>query len=160
VIHKGTPLYFRGHNITEAQLYSIDHSHYLFRNATEIVVAGQSAGGLAVYLWANYIAGRAPINAKVWALPDSGIQLDSMDYNIEKNTFRMSFQNLMKFSNAEVDLPVPECVAANPDAKWKCMFAEYLFPYVKVPLFAIQSAYDTWSVPNILGIKCQNNASL
>jgi hypothetical protein len=67
----------------------------------------------------------------------------------------------MNFSNAEVDPPVPECVAANPDAKWKCMFAEYLFPYVKVPLFAIQSAYDTWSLKTDIGIKClTSNGSL
>lgn len=29
----------------------------------------------------------------------------------------------MKLSNEEIDPPTKECVAANPTAKWKCMFA-------------------------------------
>lgn len=34
------------------------------------------------------------------------------------------------------------------------MFAEYLLPYIKSPLFAVQSLYDSWSLPNITGIAC------
>ena len=74
--YKGVKLYFRGHNVTEGQLNSIDKNHKLFSEATEIVVTGQSAGGLATFLWTNYIAKRAPKTAKVWSLPDSGIFLD------------------------------------------------------------------------------------
>ena len=34
------------------------------------------------------------------------------------------------------------------------MLAEELYKYIKVPLFPIQSLYDSWSIPNILGINC------
>ena len=40
------------------------------------------------------------------------------------------------------------------------MFAEYNYAYIPVPLFAIQSPYDTWSLPNILGLDCENGGSL
>lgn len=91
VTYKGSTLHFRGHNVTIAQLNSIDQSHQLFKSATDIVVTGQSAGGLATFLWTNYIADRAPKNSKVWSLPDSGIFLDSTHYTIKQNTYRMLF---------------------------------------------------------------------
>lgn len=99
VSYKGTNLYFRGHNVTTAQLNSIDQTYKLFSAATEIVVTGQSAGGLATFLWTNYIASRAPKTAKVWSLPDSGIFLDSTHYTAKQNTYRMLFENFMKVSN-------------------------------------------------------------
>lgn len=40
------------------------------------------------------------------------------------------------------------------------MFAEYNLNFIKVPLFPIQSLYDSWSLPNILGISCENGGSL
>lgn len=122
ISYKGSTLHFRGYNVTTAQLNSIHQTHQLFSKATEIVVTGQSAGGLATFLWTNYIASRAPA-AKVWSLPDSGIFLDSMNYANKQHSYRGLFQNFMKISNDEVDPPTQECVAANPTEKWKCMFA-------------------------------------
>jgi hypothetical protein len=34
------------------------------------------------------------------------------------------------------------------------MFAQNLYKYIKVPLFAIQSFYDIYSLPNIIGVDC------
>lgn len=62
----------------------------------------------------------------------------------------------MSFSNTEIDPPIPECVLDNPTEKWKCMFAQYQFPYIRTPLFPVNSLYDSWSLPNILGINCVN----
>lgn len=31
---------------------------------------------------------------------------------------------------------------------------------MKTPVFAIESLYDTWSIPNILGLSCLNGSSL
>jgi hypothetical protein len=66
----------------------------------------------------------------------------------------------MSISNQEVDPPNTECVISNREAKWKCMFAQYNFPYILIPLFPIQSLYDSWSLPNILGIGCEHSGSL
>ena len=40
------------------------------------------------------------------------------------------------------------------------MFAENIFKHIKVPQFPLQSLYDTWSIPNILGINCISGGSL
>lgn len=40
------------------------------------------------------------------------------------------------------------------------MFAQYVHKYIQVPIFAINSLYDSWSLPNILGISCQSGGSL
>jgi hypothetical protein len=40
------------------------------------------------------------------------------------------------------------------------MFAVNLAPHIKTPMFIIQSLYDVWSIPNILGVTCIVNASL
>lgn len=63
----------------------------MFSAATEIAVTGQSAGGLATFLWSNYIADRAPKGAKVWSIPDSGIFLDSTNYKTKQNNYKMIF---------------------------------------------------------------------
>lgn len=40
------------------------------------------------------------------------------------------------------------------------MFAEELYKFIRVPLFPIQSLYDTWSVANILGVGCISGQSM
>jgi hypothetical protein len=38
------------------------------------------------------------------------------------------------------------------------MFAEYIYPYLQVPQFPVESLYDTWGILNILGITCIDGA--
>ena len=113
VEYKGTKLWFRGHNATMGQLNSINEKFKLFSAATDIIVTGQSAGGLATFLWSNYITDRAPKDAKVWSVPDSGIFLDSGNYISQQHNYRTQFVNFMAIVNVEVDPPTKECVDAN-----------------------------------------------
>ena len=153
--YKGVKLHFRGHNATQGTLNALNATYKLFSNATtDIMVTGQSAGGLATYLWTNYIHSLASNETKVFAVPDSGIFLDQANYMTRQYNYRGIIINFMKLSNVEVNPPMKECVDINPSAKWSCMFAEHLHQYIKVPQFPIQSLYDSWSLPNILGINC------
>jgi hypothetical protein len=158
VSYKGTELWFRGHNVTIAILDSLQKSYGIFNEGTEILVSGCSAGGLAAYTWANYIYSRA--KGRVITAPDSGLFLDSQNVAQKDYAYRNSFINFMKISNVEIDPPIPECVKDNPNEKWRCMFAQYQFPYIRTPLFPVNSLYDSWSIPNILGIHCESSASL
>lgn len=160
ISYKDTKLYFRGLNSTLAKLNSIDKNFKVFSVATDIIITGQSAGGLATFVWSEHIASRAPKGAYVWSVPDSGIFLDELNFNTKTFTYRQLFQNFMSISNEEVDPPNTECVISNPSAKWKCMFAQYNHNFINIPLFPIQSLYDSWSLPNILGIGCGNGGSL
>jgi hypothetical protein len=158
VSYKGVNLYFRGHNVTIAILNGLQASHGIFNEGTEILVSGCSAGGLAAYTWTNYIYSRS--KGTVRAAPDSGMFLDSMNVALKAYEYRNSFINFMKISNDEIDPPIPECVQAYPNEKWRCMFAQYQFPFIRTPLFPVNSLYDSWSIPNILGINCEASGSL
>lgn len=61
-------------------------------------MGGQSAGGLAVFHWANYIKYKVKLG-KVWAIPDSGIFLDSTNLLSGDNIYKNSFVSLMKLTN-------------------------------------------------------------
>lgn len=52
---RDTQLYFRGYNITTERLNDLEKKIGLFSKASEVVVSGCSAGGLAAFHWANYI---------------------------------------------------------------------------------------------------------
>ena len=103
--YKGTKLYFRGHNITVAQLDSLEKHHKLFSEATHVVVGGFSAGGLAAFTWVNYIKERVKIG-KVWGMPDSGIFLDSTNVTSGQNDYKKSFKNLVALVNTEISNPM------------------------------------------------------
>merc|ERR1719174_2686005 len=74
----GKPLYFRGKRIREAVFASLLSSKGL-ANASDVVISGCSAGGLATFLhtdqWCDAIAAAAP-GAMCVGLPDSGFFLD------------------------------------------------------------------------------------
>lgn len=76
----------------------MDKKNKLFSGVSQIIVGGDSAGGLATYLWTNYIADMAK-NAKVWSLPDSGIFLDSINIRTKQPSYKIGFMNVMKLSN-------------------------------------------------------------
>ena len=48
------------------------------------------------------------------------------------------------------------CLAAQPDAAsgWHCMFGAGTAKYVSVPLFVLNSKYDTWQEKAIIGVNC------
>lgn len=63
-------------------------------------------------------------------------------------------------ANTDAPIPVKECVAAYPQEQYKCMFAQYIQKFITVPLLPIQSLYDAWCIPNILGIRCISGQSI
>lgn len=87
-----------------------------------MIVTGGSAGGLAAFLWADYIKGKAKTQ-QVYAAPDSGIFLDSSTFDTGFNSYSNQFMNLFKISNVEIDPPVAGCVKAYPTSTYKCMMA-------------------------------------
>jgi hypothetical protein len=63
------------------------------------MVTGGSAGGLAAFTWADYIRERSH-HKNVYSVPDSGIFLDSTNYNSKLNEYSIAFMNLFKLSNS------------------------------------------------------------
>lgn len=98
ISYKDAKLYFRGNNITIAQLNEVDRTQGLFTKATDIIVTGSSAGGLAAFLWMDYIKQKSKAK-NVYGAPDSGIFLDSAHHTTKQHEYRNHFINLFRLSN-------------------------------------------------------------
>merc|ERR1712178_54435 len=84
IFHNNVTLHFRGKHIREAVSRELFDIHGM-DNATDLVVSGESAGGLAAYLhtdqWCNALRAKNP-EAKCVGLPDSGFFLDYQDPDV------------------------------------------------------------------------------
>jgi len=150
-------IYYRGARVRLAQqeyLRSIG-----LDAATEIVVAGCSAGGLSTYLHVDKWAAAFP-SARVTGMADSGYFLN-FDWTTGQPgsgqpgtpgfpsnasyPWRMWWMYEQLAGNTSA--LSPRCLAAQaPGSEWLCFFAENISPYLTTPLFALQSYYDSYQI--------------
>lgn len=150
IVTKGaTPIYFRGARVLRAMIDFLRAEG--LSAATEVVVSGCSAGGLATYAHADTWSAALP-KARVTALADSGFFLD---FNATGMPFNYTFPGRMlwTYMNTNVSgggLLSPACTSTHTGSEWMCMFAENLSLTLKTPLFALQSKYDSYQIGSIL----------
>jgi hypothetical protein len=72
-----------------------------FKSASQIIVSGSSAGGIATYLWTNYVRTLVNNASNVLSVPDSGIFLITKTYNTGVNFLETVIQNMFKLANAD-----------------------------------------------------------
>jgi len=169
-VHKGAALHWRGMHIREA--ISAD----LFANrglseASDLVVSGCSAGGLATFLhtdqWCDALHATNPAS-KCVGLPDSGFFLDFQDPSVScspdsalvepllgrtvDGDYHCGLKWTFSIQNATAGIN-QDCVAAHASTAdvWKCMFAEHSSDFIRSPMFAMQSQYDAWQTGNVQG---------
>jgi len=144
-MYQGHPLHFKGFRNLQAYKYDLDFNRK-FRQATDVVISGCSAGGLATYLhldwWREHIIHRT----KVVGLPDSGFFLDFEGPPQYASKMRWVFAQ----QNSTAGLN-QRCIAANKASPNKCIFAEHTAPHITTPYFPMQSVYDSWQLSNVLG---------
>lgn len=145
-----TTIYFRGWRVLNAVLESLLDAG--MKEASEVILTGCSAGGLATYIHADYVGGFIPPQAKYRALSDAGYFLD-----IPTMYGNMSFEEGVK------DLiTLQNCTALNAECvevysgqdQWKCLFAPYTIQYIKTPVFILNSDYDTAQLAGIVDLPC------
>jgi hypothetical protein len=166
--YKGTQLYFRGKRIREAMAKDLFDSRGL-KDATDLVVSGCSAGGLATFLhtdqWCDALKAVNP-SAKCVGLPDSGFFLDYQDPEVTcqpesveqglgvSNTINGNYHCGLKWTftvqNATAGVH-EDCIAQHAGEEWKCMFAEHSSEHIHSPVFAMQSQYDSWQTGHVQG---------
>lgn len=129
-------LYFYGLGIREAVVASLKET-YGFNSATDIVVGGCSAGGLAAYLHVDWYAQQVP-KARARGLPDSGFFLDGNYSRDGKPDYEGHMANLYQFMNSAAGMST----ACTSKLGYKCLFALHALPYISTPVFALNSAYD------------------
>eukprot|EP00042_Codosiga_hollandica_P055950 m.794540 g.794540 ORF g.794540 m.794540 type:complete len:405 (-) comp59238_c0_seq16:80-1294(-) len=145
VVVNGKTLYFRGKRGLDAVIQSLIGSG--MGQATDVVVAGCSAGGLATYFHSDYIASFFP-TAIVKAMPVSGFFLNVTNL-VGASVYGEQMANVFSFQNSTGGVH-PACLAANPTNPAACIFAENTYPYVQTPIFPLNSMYDTWQLSCIL----------
>jgi hypothetical protein len=168
IVYKNETLHFRGMHIREAIAKDLMENRGLSK-ATDLIVSGCSAGGLATFLhtdqWCDMLHAGNP-KAKCAGLPDSGFFLDYQDPTVTcsppsqyskvhlGNTINGDYHCGLKWTyfmqNATAGIN-KDCIAANSGAEWKCMFAEHSAEHVRSPLFAMQSQYDSWQTGHVQG---------
>ena len=130
-------------------------------SVSDLVVSGESIGGLAAFQWINYFQNRVGPETRFRAIPDSGISIDAKNIKTGQYKRRLFFENIMKLSNQDIGSPIPECNKDHQDEPWKCMFIQYIHPYItRTPIFLAESLYDAFYLSVYVGIDCLEGTSL
>ena len=108
ISYKGTNLYFRGAVNTRANIKWIQQ-HYDLHSAQQVVVSGTSAGGVATFLWTNYIRLLVANSNNVVAIPDSGVFLNYTTYQTNQDYVNKIAVNNFKLANIDEKTPLALC---------------------------------------------------
>merc|ERR1712216_851935 len=122
----GTVLHYRGRAILDAEIRSLLVERGM-NKATDVVVSGCSAGGLATFLhcdhWADAIKKATKGVAKVACMPDSGFFLDED----RAPQYGSNMRNVYRFQESSAAGLNAACVAARKSTSdpEKCILAQW-----------------------------------
>ena len=91
-------MYFRGGRIVRSHFkWLIDQ--YGLDKASKIMLTGGSAGGIAAFMWGNYLQEQVKNPNSVYVVPDSGIFVDYPTFMGGIYLVSTQIQNVMKFAH-------------------------------------------------------------
>jgi hypothetical protein len=161
VVNATTRVFLRGRYILDAAFTDIA-ALMMARPpaATDIVLKGCSAGGLAVFLHADYLHGflaaRLPA-ARVVAAPGAGFFIDVPSFSNASHLATAGLRWVFDQHNVSDSLNAA-CVAAHapkgPDAVYACFWAAAALPFIRTPLFIAQSLVDRAQQGFIMDLGC------
>ena len=146
-------IWFRGRAIIDATLDALQRnvmnsSNYI-ADARHVIETGCSAGGLAAYLHADYYFDyfKGRISGTYLSMPISGYFLDAVSLAGSKE-YGAQIAVIHALSNASTNAAC-EAAHAGADA-YKCNMAEYVYPFIRAPVFALNSFADSWQTSCIM----------
>jgi hypothetical protein len=140
-------VYYRGRAILDASIAAL--LQLGLGKADTVIWKGCSAGGLSVFLHADYVRARLPSSVRFIAMPDGGFFMDSLAWNGQPG-YTPSYQWVASAQNVSGSVNA-DCVRAYaPQGEtWKCFMAQYTLPYIRAPLYITQDLNDIWQMQNI-----------
>jgi len=142
-------LWFRGRANIDAVLDAVARNVHgakvnMWKDARHVVETGCSAGGLATYLHANYLADKlaGQFSGVFLAMPISGYFLNHPN-PFGEYVYGDQIAVIHALSNASIDTACEAAYTPTGDT-WRCNMAQYIYPFIKVPLFVLNSFYDSW----------------
>uniref|UniRef100_A0A061R971 Pectin acetylesterase n=1 Tax=Tetraselmis sp. GSL018 TaxID=582737 RepID=A0A061R971_9CHLO len=154
----GEALFLRGKPIQQAVADDLLR-HRDLASATDVVLAGASAGALGVLLqaddWGAQIEARARSAGgeppRMAALLDAGIFPEWQDSSSPACRYRERMERVYSL-HRPVSSALGRCVGAlgNGSAPWSCLFGANLLPFVEMPVFAVSSVHDAWMLSHVI----------
>ena len=145
----GTELFFRGRRVLDGTLEHLAKGGMAM--ATDVVLGGCSAGGIATFAHLDYVAAKLAVmapGARVVGLADSGFYAD-VPYFTDKKAFALNVQNATATLSSS-------CLAEHATAPHKCLVAEVNARFLATPLFAWQSKFDADQLSSSLDPPCKD----
>ena len=148
VAPSGAHLYIRGSYIRKAALKGLLANTDAAATATEVLLAGCSAGGLSTFLHSSsvhaWVRASLPKVTKMKAAPVSGFFLARGNADGEP-VYPTKLMRMFHTANASADAD-PACLAAQgPANAARCIFAETVYATQAVmPTFVLNSQIDMW----------------
>eukprot|EP01084_Bolivina_argentea_P141557 248732_1 len=161
-VYNGQNIYYKGANIL-FEVFGNLIRNYNFKQATDVVISGCSAGAQAVYININEMykwMGLDGSIVNIYTIADSGF-ID--DYNGIDNNTQMSAGQKMAYYQHDMAGSVPaQCVTdmnANNIDPYNCLFPQYNVKYIEkdVNFFALQSQFDKFQISCVLGSTNSND---
>ncbi|CAK0893573.1 unnamed protein product, partial [Prorocentrum cordatum] len=152
----GGALYFRGRDNAFAVVDALLERHGM-DSASEVVISGCSAGGVAAVLLADALRRRVEERARagrpfVAVLSDSGVFPGPGPVGSSaapEGLLRFpQFQWLFERTNLSGSLPPP---CTSEEAPWGCLHVLGALPHVATPVFLLQSLADSWQLSEPAG---------
>lgn len=144
-------LYYRGKRNLDAMLLYL-RTHHNLGAATEVLLSGGSAGGLAAYLHADYVRSTFAPTVKFRAAPVSGFFL-MHDTMAGEDVFPARGRGVFEMMNSSGGVNQRCVVAMNklPHRNTsECFFANASYAYTETPIFPLNSAVDSFQMMAIL----------
>lgn len=121
------------------------------QGATDVLLGGCSAGGIATILHADYMRTFLDERVNVKAVPFSGFFPDTSNFE-GQNWFHDVVTSVYKMQNVSGSMST-SCLAENQGRESDCFFAQNAYKYINtVPIFLVNSVYDSWTIQNIYNV--------
>ena len=140
-------IYMRGRSNFDALISDL-LLHHGMDMATDIILSGGSAGGLAVFYNLDHLAkDLLPLHInhtiRVTGFPDAGFFMDASNYVAD-------FRGADPVWNVTGSIGTNRrCLKAYSTADaWHCLLAPFLLEHIETPIFIMNSAYDAWQIVN------------
>ena len=159
---EGERIFIRGRRNVEEGIKFIINTIDL-RTIKRVVVTGVSTGGYATFSWITNIEEIFKgINKdiEVYGIPDSGFFVDYYNYETKDRDYYIMNKLFYEIVNKESPPLTLACLKDHPNEQDLCLFPEYIFQYVKIPLLILQAGYDSSNLYETVGLHCVDGNTL
>ncbi|KAF5753747.1 putative pectinacetylesterase/NOTUM [Helianthus annuus] len=143
-VDPATNLHFRGARVFKVIIEELVGKG--MKSASNALLSGSSAGGLASILHCDKFKAIFPTNTRVKCFSDAGYFAHVKDLSGEYK-FEGYYDQVVALHGSSKNL-YPECTSKMKPSL--CFYPQFAMPYVQTPVFILHSTYDTFQVQNIL----------